>query len=473
MEDNELNKKKGHKKKIMTAKRIDILFASHMYQLVGGAELALYDEVVYLKKSGLHVHVIIGAEDSFSDALRKADIPYTHIDLAWWARASHDSSPYTYSHPDLHYNSLVKIVELINTLQPHLCATNTIVFPWMAYAAAMTNTPHIWQIHEMGHIHHLQYELGKKQTFTTIDMLSNKVFYNSKTTAEYYTPYISKDKLGGIIYPIGPVNSTNTAPTDSPFNPNSFKLVAVGQVKAQKRQLDAVKVVRNLIKHGINAEIAIIGLLEDESYVKEVTSYIKKNKLSKQVHLLGFRDNPSAYVKLADVALFSAEKEAFGRVTVEAMSLGKPVVGAASGGTTEIIDDKKNGFLFDPGNIDQATDILKELYRDPALRTRIGGAARKQAIARFSQHTVYKPLLEYLSKVKHTPEGAPLNLTPLSSLIADHARLINDSEQKLSKIRALETELSLIHSSRSWKLASRARNIHRAAKRLYKNKPNE
>lgn len=456
----------------MKSSRIDLLFVSHMYQLIGGAERALYDEVVYLKSKGLHVHVIVGAEDSFSEALTNAGIPYTHIDIAWWARAPYDDRPYDYSHPDPHNNSVLKIIDLINKLRPHACVTNTIVFPWMAYAAALTNTPHIWQIHEMGHIHSLKYDIGEQQTFATINTLSSIVFYNSKATADYYLPYISQDKFGGIIYPIGPTGK-HTPLDKSPFSPDSFKLVTVGQIKTQKRQLDTVKVVHSLLKRGIKAEAAIIGILEDEPYVKEITTYIDKHKLSDNIHLLGYKDTPSAYVELADVAFLGAEKEAFGRVTVEAMLLSKPVVGAASGGTIEIIEDTKTGFLFEPGDIDKATEILETLYHDPMLRNRIGANAKKQAIKRFSQNNVYKPLLQYLQKIKHNHQGAALNLSPLSSTFQDYKRLITESGSRLEKIQTLEQELSSIRNSRSWKLAAHARKIRHFGRKLYENRPRD
>lgn len=456
----------------MTTPRTDILFASHMYQLIGGAEKALYDEVVYLKKEGVNVHVIVGAEDSFSEALKKADIPYTHIDIAWWARAPHDDRPYSYSHPDPHQSSVLKMVELIRELRPHVCVTNTIVFPWMAYASALTNTPHVWQIHEMGHIHRLKYDIGEQQTFATIDALSSIVFFNSQATADYYIPYISQDKFGGIIYPVGPV-STHAPLKDSPFQSDSFKLVTVGQIKTQKRQLDTVKAVHSLLKRGIKTEAAIIGILEDEPYVNEITSYIKKHDLSANIHLLGYKDNPSAYVELADVAFLGAEKEAFGRVTVEAMLLAKPVVGAASGGTIEIIDDTKTGFLFEPGDIKKAADILEVLYNDTKLRERIGAAAKKQAAERFSQSSVYKPLLQYLEKTKRASKGAVLDLSPLSSIVHDYERLIIESQNRLKRIETLENELSSIRNSRSWKLAAHARKLRHATKKIYKNKPRD
>jgi glycosyltransferase involved in cell wall biosynthesis len=462
MENTQFNKGKVPKVITMTT-RTDILFASHMYQLIGGAERALYDEVVYLQKEGLNVHVIVGAEDSFSEALKEAGIPYTHIDLAWWARAPHDDLPYNYSHPNPTQSSMLKIIDLINDIRPRLCVTNTIVFPWMAYAAAFTNTPHAWQIHEMGHIHRLKYDIGEEQTFATINTLSNIVFYNSMTTAEYYTPYISKNKFGGIIYPIGPITKPKSI-AKSPFKSESFKLVTVGQIKPQKRQLDTVKIVHSLRERGIQAEAAIIGILEEEPYVQEIKSYINIHKLADSIHLLGYKDNPSAYVQLADVAVLCAEKEAFGRVTVEAMLLGKPVVGAASGGTVEIIDDKKTGFLFEPGNVTAAVDILESLYNDPALCKQIGDTAKKQANKKFTQKSSYQPLLRYLESIKKTPQDAIFNLSPLSSVTKDYGRLIKQNEELISRIQLLETELSLIRNSKSWKVMTHARKLRHLGK---------
>lgn len=55
------------------------------------------------------------------------------------------------------------------------------------------------------------------------------------------------------------------------------------------------------------------------------------------------------FIRMADVVLICSHWEPFGRVTVEAMLAGKPVI-AISGATVELIHDGVTGLLYDPGN---------------------------------------------------------------------------------------------------------------------------
>lgn len=68
--------------------------------------------------------------------------------------------------------------------------------------------------------------------------------------------------------------------------------------------------------------------------------------------------------------------EPFGRVTVESMMLGTPVVGSAVGGITEVIEEGKTGLLFPPGDEATLAERLRALARDDELRGRITEAAR-------------------------------------------------------------------------------------------------
>ena len=74
--------------------------------------------------------------------------------------------------------------------------------------------------------------------------------------------------------------------------------------------------------------------------------------------------------------------EPSGRVVTEAMACGLPVVCHNRGGYTEWIDDGRNGFLFDTQR--EALEILLKLKEDPALRERVGKAARRSAEELFS-----------------------------------------------------------------------------------------
>ena len=78
--------------------------------------------------------------------------------------------------------------------------------------------------------------------------------------------------------------------------------------------------------------------------------------------------------------------EPSGRVVVEAMACGLPVVVGRNGGYRELIEHGTNGFLFDTHL--EAIDYLEALRSDPALARRIGRAARATAVERFGDsHT--------------------------------------------------------------------------------------
>jgi len=72
------------------------------------------------------------------------------------------------------------------------------------------------------------------------------------------------------------------------------------------------------------------------------------------------------------VVVPSITPEPFGRVAVEAMSRGKPVIGSRVGGLPEIIKDGDSGFLVAPGNASILADRLMTLERDRGLGEEMG-----------------------------------------------------------------------------------------------------
>jgi glycosyltransferase involved in cell wall biosynthesis len=88
--------------------------------------------------------------------------------------------------------------------------------------------------------------------------------------------------------------------------------------------------------------------------------------------------------------------EGMGRVLLEAMACGKPVIGSKVGGIPSIIDDGVNGFLFEKENEQELAHWLNKLLSDPSLAMRMGQEGRKMMKERFSSH---KYLGEYAQMV--------------------------------------------------------------------------
>ena len=112
---------------------------------------------------------------------------------------------------------------------------------------------------------------------------------------------------------------------------------------------------------------------------------VEQNDLTDRVHMLGHSDNPMPLMNTVDVVLMCSRREAFGRVTVESMKLGKPVIGTRSGGTPEIVQEGETGFLYTPGDAQELAAKIGHLYANRAVRDSMGAKARLCARERFNQ----------------------------------------------------------------------------------------
>ncbi len=110
----------------------------------------------------------------------------------------------------------------------------------------------------------------------------------------------------------------------------------------------------------------------DESYVNEVKSSCRKLNLSDKVHFKGMVYPLDSEYDKHDVFLFpTLAKEGFGRVAIEAMSWGLPVVTVDRFGPGDIVINGYNGFKCSPDNQSEWVDSLSALIKDKELRIKM------------------------------------------------------------------------------------------------------
>jgi len=91
--------------------------------------------------------------------------------------------------------------------------------------------------------------------------------------------------------------------------------------------------------------------------------------------------------------------ETFGRTTVEAFAKGTPVVGSRIGGTAEIIDEGKNGWLFTPGNAQElASKVKMAMNLSLVEASSYRDAARKSYLQNYTSEVNYRRLVECYQK---------------------------------------------------------------------------
>ena len=172
--------------------------------------------------------------------------------------------------------------------------------------------------------------------------------------------------------------------------------------KGQEVFIEAVNLVN--IELGYEAFYAVI-LGSDQGrdlYKKKLIRLSEQYRLTNQVRFIDHCKDMALAYKVSDIVVSaSIEPEAFGRVSVEAQSMQKPVIASNIGGSNETIIDEKTGFLFESGNAKSLSQkILKLLYLDEMLLKSIGNEGRKNIVKKFnvekmcfSTYSEYKRLL--------------------------------------------------------------------------------
>jgi glycosyltransferase involved in cell wall biosynthesis len=121
-------------------------------------------------------------------------------------------------------------------------------------------------------------------------------------------------------------------------------------------------------------------------YKKKLIRLVEQHRLSGNVIFVDHLElMPIAYEISTVIVSSSIEPEAFGRVSVEAQSMEKPIVASNIGGSNETIINDKTGFLFKAGDSKNLSEKLKEVLNLSELTLNgIGAEGRKNIIAKFN-----------------------------------------------------------------------------------------
>lgn len=151
---------------------------------------------------------------------------------------------------------------------------------------------------------------------------------------------------------------------------------------------------------------------EDRRYRQELEILAERLGVKDRVHFAGFcSDVRPLYCAVDAVVHCSVAPEPFGRVVVEAMLLGRPVVAAGAGGVLEVVDAGRTGLLVPPADPPALAAALRLLCDNPECARALGQAARDAVRARFGLSQILCRWNAWISEVlagpypKHDKEG--------------------------------------------------------------------
>jgi glycosyltransferase involved in cell wall biosynthesis len=126
------------------------------------------------------------------------------------------------------------------------------------------------------------------------------------------------------------------------------------------------------------------GTVEGDPYIDALHRQIARVGLSSRFCFPGYVADQAAIMSEIDLLVHPADNESFGRVVVEAMAAGLPVVGVRGGGVAEIVEHGATGLLAAPDDARELARCIEQLAGDPERRRKMGTAGRQRAEARYS-----------------------------------------------------------------------------------------
>lgn len=207
--------------------------------------------------------------------------------------------------------------------------------------------------------------------YNGMDFSTPAVEYSRKKLLEKYRlEFDGDDIIVGIAARLYPVKSIDTI------------------VRAARLVKDCNKKVRFLIG----------GDGEDRKQLEALT---KNLDLTDTVYFLGWMDDPNELMSSVDISVLTSISESFPYSILEGARFKKATVSTNVGGIPDLIDDGKNGCLFEAGDYKRFSELLLKLASDEKKRSDMGEKLYKKAISEFSvenmartQLGIYRSILE-------------------------------------------------------------------------------
>ncbi|GEM_PF-3340812 len=182
---------------------------------------------------------------------------------------------------------------------------------------------------------------------------------------------------------------------EAPFTSRPYTAAIIGRLSPDKGQELFIRAAALVAAKNQDIRFLVAGdtHLGDPGYAEFLNKLVGELGLTKQILFPGFVPDIWKLLKDVDMVVMACPIEAFGRVTIEAMAAGRPVIGINAGGTAEIILHGKTGLLI---NNDQKelSQAMLELAGNPQKAVEMGLAGRRRVEALFSIPNMINSIME-------------------------------------------------------------------------------
>lgn len=175
---------------------------------------------------------------------------------------------------------------------------------------------------------------------------------------------------------------------------NPREILWCGRLLDWKRPMDALEAAARLQKRGLSFHLTFLG---DGEQKQMLLDQVRDRRMEPWIDFLGPLppERVRRRMETAGIFLFtSGAQEGWGAVLNEAMNSGCGVIASSAAGATGfLVEDQKNGLVFEPGNMEELTENLYRLLIDPALQQRLGKAAYETIVGLWNPETAAQRLV--------------------------------------------------------------------------------
>jgi len=213
---------------------------------------------------------------------------------------------------------------------------------------------------------------------------SDAVITISQQVRKLYEGVVKGEKIW--VIPLG-VDADVFRPVAKKFPKDSFEILCVGYLYRLKGVEYLIRSMALVAKERRDVKLRIIGEGPEKSRLLALTRALN---LGGRVLFEGFVPHTQIvrYYQQCDVFCFPTLGEPFGKVVLEAMACGKPVIASNVGGPAEIIEDERTGFLIPPAQPRILAKVILELIADEQKMKKIGANARTVAAQSYSWQSI-------------------------------------------------------------------------------------
>jgi L-malate glycosyltransferase len=348
----------------------------------GGSALSTFELIEVLKSKGIKSSLVCFNNASDSQKKKISDLVQGRvlfIPLYWMNKRIRVS---LWKRPIIEIISIWKtwfgykyqsrILSLIKNEGVNLIHTSTILNPEGAIASKKNNIPHLWHVRELigpnKHFKFRNYSTFSKYVISNCRYLIANSFITEKCLLDFFP----KDKIRCI--PNG-LRISNFVIKNHLVHKEKIVIGMVGSVTSRWKNHEFFIRTSALFLDRIDVEFKIYGSLPDvaDSYYQSLLMLTRS--LSVSVEFVQFK-SPEIIMGEIDILFHPTDLESFGRIFIEAMSAGIPVVAVNDGGSLEMVKDGVNGFLVSINDTKQAADRISQLAKSPQLRTELSRNGR-------------------------------------------------------------------------------------------------